>query len=445
MNEVFGEENFVGIIVWRTATDNNATQIATEHEYVVCYARDLSCQDEWSISSSNAKLILKKYQELKEKYGEDLDSIQDELTEWIHSSKKEKTADLTGAEHYCFVDKNGVFYPGNSANTRPGGYDFDITHPVTGKVCAKPKNGYRWPKRTFDEALVRGDALFGPDHESVPKIKKRLETATELLRGSYYEDSRRTTRELSALMGASVFDNPKSPRFLKRLMVFCAQPNSIVLDFFAGSCTTAEAVLRMNRDDRRAGTFVVVQIPELTPDDSTARKSGYRTIAEIGKERIRRVIKKLKDEAKGKLDLKDRETPEDLGFKVFKLAESNYRRWRGTDAKTGDALLAEMEKMADPLLPGWKPANVIYEVALKEGYSLTCSIKDLKNTGGNKVYLVTDPDKGQSFRICLDDVLKSSTIKALKLGRNDLFICRDVALTDEQAANLALQCNLKTI
>jgi adenine-specific DNA-methyltransferase len=104
-----------------------------------------------------------------------------------------------------------------------------------------------------------------------------------------------------------------------------------------------------------------------------------------------------------------------------------------------------MEEFADPLLPGWEPVNVIWEVAIKEGFSLTSRIEKLPDVDGNTVYLVTDPDRDQSFRICLDETLEEATVKALGLDKEDLFVCRDIALTDDLAANLALQCRLKTI
>ena len=189
----------------------------------------------------------------------------------------------------------------------------------------------------------------------------------------------------------------------------------------------------------------MVQLPEQLPREFETHRKGFDSIADIGKERIRRVIKKLKDEAKGKLAFKDRDGPEDLGFKVFKLAESNYRPWNGVEEKDGEAYAKTMEIFIDPLIPGWKLANVIYEVAIKEGYSLTCNVEEMNATAGNTVYRVTDADKGQSFLICLDDKIKAAATKALALKKDDLFICRDAALTDEQAANLALQCKLKTI
>jgi adenine-specific DNA-methyltransferase len=243
------------------------------------------------------------------------------------------------------------------------------------------------------------------------------------------------------------------------MLAVCTEPNTgdVVLDFFAGSCTTAQAVFQRNADDGGNRRFIMVQLPEPIPADSQAWQAGFRSISAIGKERLRRAIARLDKEEKGKLKFKGREASEGLGFKVFTLAESNHQRWRGTDAKTGAALLGEMAKQVDPLLPGWKPLNIIYEVALKEGYSLTCGVEEFHHhpgphptrergqTVGNTVYRVTDADKGQSFLICLDDKLKAGALRALGLKKDDLFICRDVALTDEQAANLALQCKLKTI
>jgi adenine-specific DNA-methyltransferase len=263
--------------------------------------------------------------------------------------------------------------------------------------------------------------------------------------------------EMRALFDDPPFDTPKPVKLIARLISLATGEEDIVLDFFAGSGTTAEAVLALNHEDGGNRKFVLMQLPEPTGNKQ------FPTIADIGKERVRRVIKKLKDEAKGKLDLKDREAPEDLGFRVFKLAESHYRPWKGVESKDGTAYAETMELFTDPLVPGWKPMNVIYEAALKEGYGLTSTIEQAyppiapknkdekesaqsaKSADRNVVYLVTDADKGQSFRISLDDRLKSATIKALALRKDDLFICRDAALTDEQAANLALQCNLKTI
>lgn len=136
---------------------------------------------------------------------------------------------------------------------------------------------------------------------------------------------------------------------------------------------------------------------------------------------------------------------EDLGFKVFKLAESNYAGWRGVEDRTPAAYHDELDLYTDALRKGWTPANVLWEVAIKEGYSLNCRIEAVA-VAGNTVYRVTDPEKDpeQHFLACLDDELNPDIGKALELTQNDLFVCRDRALDDTLAANLALQCRLKT-
>ena len=189
----------------------------------------------------------------------------------------------------------------------------------------------------------------------------------------------------------------------------------------------------------------MIQLPEPTPKDSVAQKAGYNTIADIGKERIRRVIAKMKKDGEGKMDLSNQETPEDSGFKVFKLAESNSRPWVGVEEKDPEEYAKQMELYLDPLMEGWKAENVIYEAALKEGYSLTCRIEKVDKVIKNTIWKVSDDDKEQSFHICLDEKIDEEAVKALGLNTDNLFICRDIALTDELAANLALQCNLKVI
>lgn len=254
--------------------------------------------------------------------------------------------------------------------------------------------------------------------------------------------------QLNELLGNNHgFDTVKPTRLIQTLIQSCTHPEreDIVLDFFAGSCTLAHALYDQNRQDNGNRRYILVQLPEPCDESLEVFKADYKTITDIGKERIRRVIKKLKKEKQPKFDFKKNPAAEDLGFKVFKLAESNYKPWKGVEKRSGKDYSETMEMFTDSLAKGWNPTNVIYEVALKEGYSLNIKIDELKEGKANRVYKVTDPGKGQSFMICLDNDLKQASVKALNLKKEDLFICRDAALTDELAANLALQCKLKTI
>lgn len=246
--------------------------------------------------------------------------------------------------------------------------------------------------------------------------------------------------------GRKVMDFPKPVELLKRLIEMATEnDDDIVLDFFAGSCTTAEAVMETNRLLETERRFICVQLPEPTSNDSEAFKAGCKTIAEIGKERIKKAIGQMLKKANSDLLLNKRESVEDLGFCIFKLAPSNFKSWVNESDPTPETLAKAMELFNDPLADGWKPENVIYEVSVKEGFSLTARVEKVPAVKANKIFQVTDAEKDQSFRICLDDELKAATIKELNLKKDDLFICRDVAIDDKAAANLALQCRLKTI
>lgn len=297
-DEIFGEENFVGNIIWQTATDNNPRQIATEHEYVICYAKNLILQPKWLIPSSKAERIIQKYNELKSIHKEKISIIQKELTDWI--SKNADT--LKGATHYNYVDEKGVYYPGNSSNTKPGGYTFNIVHPITNRICKKPDYGYRWTEKTFWDANEKGDVEWGKDETVIPKIKKRINTVNEMLKSSYYEDNRYWTKYLNTMFGRRVFENPKSVNLLIHITKFTVHKDSIILDFFSGSATTAHAVMQLNAEDGGNRKYICVQLPEQTPEDSEARKAGYATIPEIAKERIRRAGKKILEEQKSKAE-----------------------------------------------------------------------------------------------------------------------------------------------
>lgn len=279
-DEVFGRSNFVGCLILQTATDNNPRQISTEHEYILCYAKDKTFLSPWSSPSEKAQLIQDKYLELKGKFGENCEAIQAELRTWI-----KKNADkLEGVTHYDNVDSKGVFHDGDIANTVFGGYKYDVIHPVTGKVCKIPDKGFRFSEQTMREMIANNDIMFGTDETTLIKPKKRLENAKDVLRSVIYEDGRASTKQFEALMSRDIFQNPKSPMVLERLINFLVEPGDIVVDFFSGSATTAEAVFRLNAKQNLGIKFIMVQLPEDLDDsmkraDSRAKKTMQNAIS----------------------------------------------------------------------------------------------------------------------------------------------------------------------
>jgi adenine-specific DNA-methyltransferase len=200
----------------------------------------------------------------------------------------------------------------------------------------------------------------------------------------------------------------------------------------------AHAVLAQNREDGGTRRFIMVQLPEKLPTPEIKLKC----LTDIGETRIRSVLAKFRANT-GDLT---RTTPEDLGFKVFALSESHFEQWAGLPDREPSKYADTMGLFVDPLKPGADPIAVLWELAVKEGYGLNSSIIPA-TVGPNTVYTVTDPEKDppQSFRACLDTVLAADITRQLHLSEPDLFICRDSALDDTLAANLALQCRLKTM
>lgn len=325
-DEVFGEGNFVGELIIETATDNNPSQINIEHEYMICYAKNRPLLKNWTRKSEAAERINEQYKKIKEKES-DIEKIQEKLRKWIKDNKDE----LKQVAHYNNVDKDGVYSSSsNSSNPHPGGYMFDIPHPVTHKNCPKPDNGWRWAEKTFWDAVKAGQVEWGKDHTTQPHIKKRIETATDSLRSIIYEDNRASTKLVSDLFdGIKVFDNPKPLNVLYRLMDFVTEENDVILDFFSGSGTTAHSVLQLNVDKLNGKRkFIVVQLPENLDENFKRAKSNEKKIIQnainicdeigephilsvIGQERIRRAAAKIKTEHP--------DTSADLGFKTYYL------------------------------------------------------------------------------------------------------------------------------
>ncbi|MBI5047475.1 MAG: site-specific DNA-methyltransferase [Deltaproteobacteria bacterium] len=170
-----------------------------------------------------------------------------------------------------------------------------------------------------------------------------------------------------------LFDFPKNPEVIKNFLIGATDEEDIILDFFAGSGTTAQAVLELNKKDGGNRKFILVQMPELCDENSEAFKAGYKTIADIGKERIRRVIKKTEKEKKEKPDL-FADGKLDLGFKVFRLSPSSFKIWRSQEI-TEENLEQQLDAFTNPARPGAEKTNMLYELMLKAGYELTSPIR----------------------------------------------------------------------
>lgn len=421
MDEIFGEENLLASIIWQKmdspSRNDEARYLTNYHDYIIAYARN---SDSVALKQKAKPEILKAY--------------------------PIKWADGRLARRRQFR-KNGKEA---RREDRPTLW-FDLTAPDGTQVWPVAPEGWegRWAatKATWDEREKAGlTEWIKRDYGWVPYTIEFAPNSPSVPWPTIWTDvdqNRQAKAEFTALMGSNVeFDNPKPSALVKQLLRMSTSGEDIVFDFFVGSGTTAQAVLDLNHEDGSNRRFVVVQLPEKTVQGERAQQ--LKTIADIARMRIKKAIDRIKA-GNGERDPDEAEGPENLNFRAMSLYTTSFRSWSGVADKDASVVVQQIEVFSDSLVPGWKSENVIWEVALREGYSLTSRIEKIDNTGTQTFWRVTDPDREQSFIICLDSALTLETVRALKLPKNALFVCRDTALDDTLSANLALQCRLKVL
>lgn len=281
MDEIFGVNNRVGTIVWKNATDNNPTQIAVEHEYVLCYARDKrSAAKEWKATTLAVKeKLLEVGDEFVKKFtGQD--QRQAEYTKWFRENKDQ----IWPFQDYKFIDDGGI-YTGMRSVHNPGkeGYRYDVIHPVTGKPCAEPMMGYRFPEETMKQLLADKRIIFGDDHTKIVELKVYAGDYRAKLSSLFELDGRVGTNEIKSVFPESKrpFDFPKPTGLIEEIVSFVTSGDDIILDTFAGSGTTGQAILQLNKADIGKRRFILVEMDEDIARDVTAERvrrvcGGYK-------------------------------------------------------------------------------------------------------------------------------------------------------------------------
>ena len=277
LDEIFGVQNRVGCIVWKNATDNNPTNIAVEHEYVLCYARNKrKLPREWKSADLAVKQRLLEVGDAFIARYSDPEERQKAYTQWFRKHKKE----LWPFDRYKYIDDGGI-YTGSQSVHNPGkeGYRYDVIHPVTGKPCAQPMMGYRFPEETMRRLLEEGRILFGRDETKLIELKVYVKDFRFKLSSFFELDGRKGTNELKDIFPENnrPFDFPKPTELIEELISFVTRGDDIILDSFAGSGTTGHAVLKLNRADGGSRRFILVEMKRAIADKLTA-------------ERMRRVI-----------------------------------------------------------------------------------------------------------------------------------------------------------
>lgn len=316
---IFGESNFVSKLVWQTTQKNDPKLVAINHEYILCYAKNKNNhKDKWRTRKFEADLLQSDYELLKKEYGDDVEIIQKELRKIIKSK-----IELKPVAHYKFVDKKGVYFAADISDPQRSGpkHDF-VIHPVTKKLCKPPAGGYSPREEEMRRRLLNDEIHFGPTHEYVVCYKKYLETSAQNLNSVYYEDGRYATRQIEEILGKDAFENPKPLKLLKMLFSFTTKKDSIVLDFFAGSGSTGNAILEMNQEDFGKRKFILCTNNEVNyKTEKELLKKGYKQGDDkFGKEGVCQKVcyprlNKVVNGYKGKLSKKTFESiPGDLKY-----------------------------------------------------------------------------------------------------------------------------------
>lgn len=393
-NEIFGELNFVGTIIWERAfaPKNDAKYFSDSHDYIIVYAKNIS----------NYKLgRLPRTEEANNRY-------------------KNPDNDFRGA--WTSGDLSVKTY---NANT-----DYPITTP-SGRTVSPPSGAcWRVSKERFEELVNDNRIYFGEDGNNVPRLKRFLSelqegmTPTTIWKFNEVGHNQEGRQELKKLFGdKGYFDGPKPIRLLGRILQIAnIDDDSIVLDFFSGSCSTAHAVMQFNADNGGNRKFIMVQLPEETEKNTEAYKDGYKNICEIGKERINFAGEKIK--------MGYPDSGIDLGFKVFRVSETNIKWNSFTDVGQLDITQLEMTPDLADFIPGANDIDVVYELMLRQRDISLCETLEKLTDVGERTYLYAS-----SYLVCLETAITEGIVD--KLAAIDplpvKFIFRDSAFKDDIA------------
>ncbi|MBO5168069.1 MAG: site-specific DNA-methyltransferase [Phascolarctobacterium sp.] len=361
-DNIIGEENFIARIIHKNnSMKNQSKYVGVSTEYVLVYSKDIDSlnkvTDCWRIDKKGANDICNLFKKLKNK-GLSLDEIRAEIMEMY---RRPKYAHLS---RWNKVDENGVFKDADLSRAN-GPKDYTIINPATGKPVPIPSRG--WGK-SYEELirLQEADLIYYGDENTPPGMKSYINEDSESVFDNFiFADTAADKKIIKSLFGDEVFEYPKPLGMLRQFIELTMNENDIILDFYAGSSTTAHAVLKNNTENNRKNKFIMVQIAEPTKINSVARKAGYETIDQIGRERIIRAAAKIREEHP--------ETTADLGFKHYILQDVPEKKLTELEDFDPDAMFAE-----EKILEYFTKPTVLTTWLVKDGYGFNAKVEEIK-------------------------------------------------------------------
>ena len=393
-DEVFGEFNFAGEIVWKNSSKNDQAYISIQHEYLLFYVKSKEHNSgQWSEKKEGLDEIYKAFDGFRKKHGDNWAAIHKDALEWFNQFPASNP--ITNSKHYNWMDERGIYFPDNISKPA-NGYYYEIEHPITKKPCKKPAGGWRFIEETMKHKISENRIHFGKDHTVVPNNKTYLkDTEYQSLTSIKFKDGRVASNMLKNLFGQKdIFTNPKDVGLLSEIFkALNIEHRDIVLDFFAGSASTAHALYNMNCNEEKELKFICIQLPEETKEKSEAYKAGYKNIFEITKARLLKSSEKIKNE--------NPDYRGDLGFKIFETV-NDFR------AKNESELtLSNLTFFDDAVLTPEQYDTLLTTWCLYDGSLLTTPIEDVDLNGykahlcDGRLYLIAPNFTSEALKVLL--------------------------------------------
>lgn len=434
-DEVFGSQNFCGEIVWKNGSKNDQAYISIQHEYIVVYVKDKQSNNgRWVERKQGLEEIYKAFDGFRRKHGSDWKAIHQAALDWYKTFPASNA--ISDSKHYTWMDERGVYFPDNISGPNDGQYVYDISHPVTGGNVKPPSRGWFCPKENLDRLILEERVHFGSDETTVPCLKTYLKnTEFVSLSSMRFVDGRAASNRLRDLFGEKIFTNPKDEILLADLFrAMNVSGDDVVLDFFAGSGSTAHAVIELNRLTGNSCRCISVQIPEslrdlLSTATGAARKiteNAIRflsdmgvstTVSEIAKERMRRVgANILKSECHERWN-------RDVGFRVLKIDSSNMNEVYYTpDAVTQD----QLPGLVDNIRADRSAEDLLFQVLLDWGVDLALPISQ-QLIAGKTVFFVD----GNALAACFETGIDEDFVKLLAAHKPLRVVFRDAGFVSD--------------
>jgi adenine-specific DNA-methyltransferase len=431
LKELFGEENQLSIISRVMKTGGNKGQFFSPNiDYIVVFSKNLEHASPFR-GALSGELIENVYNQVEtegERKGE----------RYRLMGLYQAGLEIRANQRYWIECPDGSF-------VIPDGKNFPAEIKSGSKVRPDGSDGvWKWTYERFSNEVVNGNITFIKTNSSPLVDENRKKSSWNIYNKIWLNDrlnegrvpvniitgmeNRHSSSELKSI--DIPFDFAKPSALIAHLLEICGTTDSdIILDFFAGSGSTAHAVLNSNNKDNESRHYIMVQLPEPCEENSESGKAGYKTIAEITKERVRRVIKKINEEESGQLPMGGKQ---DRGFRVFKLAESNFKGWDASAPKDGAALAQQLELHIDHIREGRTSEDILYEILLKSGFPLTTPVEKIE-LEGKAVYSVA----GGGMLICLEKELTLEVIRSMAEKKPQRVICLDLGFAgnDQLKAN----------